>query len=220
MLRGDMTLVGPRPLPRKILDTFDPEFVAAQHRPARAHRAVAGGRPERPRHDRALELDRRYLAERSMAEDLRILARTPAACWPAPGRTEGLPARPSLTTGSSRGAAPRQVLTEIVDCLSPPALYDRRRSRRRAPPRARRARARTSFIQRLPGGTVPLPAPGSADAAGGRAVRPVALRARHLERPRGRQGRHHRARAAARQLHPLADALRLGPAAPVPRAIG
>ena len=80
VLRGDMTLVGPRPLPRKILDTFDPEFVALRStvRPGLTGLWQVAGRSDL---DMAglVALDRRYLAERSIAEDLRILARTPAA---------------------------------------------------------------------------------------------------------------------------------------------
>jgi lipopolysaccharide/colanic/teichoic acid biosynthesis glycosyltransferase len=80
VLRGDMTLVGPRPLPRSILDTFDPEFVALRRtvRPGLTGLWQVAGRSDL---DMAgLEaLDRRYLAAPSFGGDLRILVRTPAA---------------------------------------------------------------------------------------------------------------------------------------------
>ena len=80
VLRGDMSLVGPRPLPREILDTFDPEFVALRRavRPGLTGLWQVAGRSDLDMTGLE-ELDRRYLAEPSLGKDLRILARTPVA---------------------------------------------------------------------------------------------------------------------------------------------
>ncbi len=78
VLRGDMSLVGPRPLPMNILDTFDPEFVALRRmvRPGLTGLWQVAGRSDLDM--RGLEeLDRRYLAAPTLAGDLRILVRTP-----------------------------------------------------------------------------------------------------------------------------------------------
>ena len=80
VLRGDMSLVGPRPLPREILDTFDPEFVALRRtvRPGLTGLWQVAGRSDLDMTGLE-ELDRRYLAEPSLGKDLRILVRTPVA---------------------------------------------------------------------------------------------------------------------------------------------
>ena len=100
-----------------------------------------------------------------------------------------------------------------------PLRRDRRPARRRA-----RLPARAPGHDELhpapalrPHALSPLP---GADAAGGRAARPVGLRPGDLVEPRRRQGGDHRAQPAARELRALADALRLGPAAPVPERVG
>jgi lipopolysaccharide/colanic/teichoic acid biosynthesis glycosyltransferase len=80
VIRGDMALVGPRPLPAMILDTFDPDFVELRRTvpPGLTGLWQVAGRSDI---DMAglVELDRRYLAERSPTGDLRILCRTPRA---------------------------------------------------------------------------------------------------------------------------------------------
>ena len=80
VLRGDMSLVGPRPLPTSILDTFDPEFVRLRRTvpPGLTGLWQVAGRSDLDM--QGLEqLDRRYLERPSLAADLRILLRTPGA---------------------------------------------------------------------------------------------------------------------------------------------
>jgi lipopolysaccharide/colanic/teichoic acid biosynthesis glycosyltransferase len=80
VLRGDMSLVGPRPLPVSILETFDREFVALRRtvRPGLTGLWQVAGRSDLDMTGLEL-LDRQYLAGPTLAEDLRILLRTPAA---------------------------------------------------------------------------------------------------------------------------------------------
>jgi lipopolysaccharide/colanic/teichoic acid biosynthesis glycosyltransferase len=88
VLRGDMSLVGPRPLLVEYLDRYSPEQ-ARRHevRPGITGLAQVSGRnastwPER------LALDVRYVDERSLGLDVRILARTVRAVL----RREGISA--------------------------------------------------------------------------------------------------------------------------------
>ena len=80
VFRGDMSLVGPRPLPKEILDTFDAEFVALRRtvKPGLTGLWQVEGRSDLDMTGLE-ELDRRYLAEPSLGKDLRILVRTPVA---------------------------------------------------------------------------------------------------------------------------------------------
>lgn len=88
VLRGEMTLVGPPPIPPAALDPGDG---LARRRLAvkpglsclrRAQRDLAAGPISA---DRQAELDLRYIRERSLALDLQILARTLPATLTGPG---------------------------------------------------------------------------------------------------------------------------------------
>lgn len=74
LLRGDLTLVGPRPFPRYHLDAFDDEFVLARQSVAPGitgpWQIGRGGVEDQ----RRLDLD--YLARRSLAHDANLLVRT------------------------------------------------------------------------------------------------------------------------------------------------
>jgi lipopolysaccharide/colanic/teichoic acid biosynthesis glycosyltransferase len=76
VLRGDMSLVGPRPLLMAYLDRYSPEQ-ARRHevRPGVTGLAQVEGRNATTWPDR-LALDVRYVDERNLAMDLRILWRT------------------------------------------------------------------------------------------------------------------------------------------------
>jgi len=79
VLAGDMSLVGPRPLLVQYLDRYTPEQ-ARRHevRPGLTGLAQVSGRNATTWEER-LALDVRYVDERSLLLDLRILARTVAA---------------------------------------------------------------------------------------------------------------------------------------------
>jgi lipopolysaccharide/colanic/teichoic acid biosynthesis glycosyltransferase len=80
ILLGDMSLVGPRPLQAEPLAALRPEFRALRSsvRPGLTGLWQISGRSETD--IRGLEeLDAEYVRTRSLAGDLRILARTPAA---------------------------------------------------------------------------------------------------------------------------------------------
>ena len=76
VLRGDMSLVGPRPLLVEYLDLYSPEQ-ARRHevRPGLTGLAQVAGRNLLD-WDERFALDVRYVEERSLALDLRILGRT------------------------------------------------------------------------------------------------------------------------------------------------
>ena len=76
VLRGDMSLVGPRPLLVEYLDLYSPEQ-ARRHevRPGLTGLAQVAGR-NLVDWDERFALDVRYVQERSLALDLRILGRT------------------------------------------------------------------------------------------------------------------------------------------------
>ena len=79
IVRGDMSLVGPRPLQAEPLAALRPEFRALRCtvRPGLTGLWQVSGRSETDL--RGLEeLDAEYIRRRSLALDLRILARTPA----------------------------------------------------------------------------------------------------------------------------------------------
>ena len=78
LLRGDITLVGPRPLPLHYWDRFrGEEYRRFEVRPGITGLAQVSGRNTLDWPDR-LALDARYVRERSLLGDLRILARTVA----------------------------------------------------------------------------------------------------------------------------------------------
>ena len=80
VLRGDMSLVGPRPLAEDFVAVLDPAFLDARRdiRPGLTGLWQVSGRGDLD--TEGLEaLDREYLAHRSVRLDLEILARTPAA---------------------------------------------------------------------------------------------------------------------------------------------
>ncbi len=76
LLRGDITLVGPRPLPVRYWDRFvGDEYRRFQVRPGITGLAQVAGR-NRLDWDERLALDVRYVETRSVIGDLRILLRT------------------------------------------------------------------------------------------------------------------------------------------------
>jgi lipopolysaccharide/colanic/teichoic acid biosynthesis glycosyltransferase len=76
LLRGDITLVGPRPLPVHYWDRYrGDEYRRFEVRPGITGLAQVSGRNTLSWDDR-LALDVRYVAERSIHSDLRILCRT------------------------------------------------------------------------------------------------------------------------------------------------
>ena len=77
VLRGDMSLVGPRPpLPHEVAQ-YDDEMAPPAPGPPRHDRPVAGLRPLRPRLvDEAIRLDLYYVDNWSMLQDLTILSKT------------------------------------------------------------------------------------------------------------------------------------------------
>ena len=108
ILRGDMSLVGPRPLPCDYTPLFS-ETEARRHwvRPGLFGLAQAAGRNAVPWRQR-LALDARYVATISLGGDLAILAR----CLGVLARGEGAAAPGHATMPAFRGAAqpPRSVI--------------------------------------------------------------------------------------------------------------
>lgn len=99
VLRGDMSLVGPRPLLVRYLDRYSPRQ-ARRHevRPGVTGLAQISGRNAISWDDK-LELDVRYVETRSFVGDLRILARTVLQVV----SREGVTAEGSVTTAEFRG---------------------------------------------------------------------------------------------------------------------
>jgi len=93
VLRGDMSLVGPRPLLVEYLEHYSPEQ-ARRHevRPGITGLAQVSGRNASTWEER-LALDVRYVEQRSLAMDLRILGRTVRAVL----RREGVSAEGHAT---------------------------------------------------------------------------------------------------------------------------
>ena len=79
VVRGDMSLVGPRPLPAYVLDTLPAEFVRLRRsvRPGLTGLWQVSGRSDGDMAE-LVRMDTEYLKLASFALDLRILARTPA----------------------------------------------------------------------------------------------------------------------------------------------
>lgn len=99
VLRGDMSLVGPRPLLPEYLDRYSPRQ-ARRHevRPGLTGLAQVSGRNALAWDDR-LELDVRYVETWSLPGDLRILARTVASVV----RGDGITAAEHATMPSFEG---------------------------------------------------------------------------------------------------------------------
>jgi len=101
VLRGEMSLVGPRPLPPGYLALFTPEqAVRLRVRPGLCGLAQAAGRNAVPWRQR-LSLDARYVTTISLAGDLAILAR----CLGVLARGEGAAAPGHATMPAFRGPA-------------------------------------------------------------------------------------------------------------------
>jgi lipopolysaccharide/colanic/teichoic acid biosynthesis glycosyltransferase len=86
VLRGDMSLVGPRPLPDFVIDALPSEFVDVRRavRPGMTGLWQVSGRSDGDIGE-LIRLDRSYLASASLALDLRILSLTPRAVLSATG---------------------------------------------------------------------------------------------------------------------------------------
>jgi lipopolysaccharide/colanic/teichoic acid biosynthesis glycosyltransferase len=102
VLRGDMSLVGPRPLLVEYLDLYSPRQ-ARRHevRPGLTGLAQVAGR-NLVDWDERFELDVRYVESRSMALDLRIIGQTVAAVV----RREGISGEGEATMAPFRGSEP------------------------------------------------------------------------------------------------------------------
>ena len=100
VLRGDMSLVGPRPLLMEYLDRYSPRQ-ARRHeiRPGLTGLAQVQGRNLVAWEDR-LELDVHYVETRSLALDLAIIARTVGAVL----RREGISGEGSTTMAPFQGS--------------------------------------------------------------------------------------------------------------------
>ena len=85
VIRGDMSLVGPRPaLPREV-DAYD-GGIAGGFDAARHHRALAGRVPMNDEFDERAELDLKYIDHWSIWRDLGIIVRTVPAVLSLTGR--------------------------------------------------------------------------------------------------------------------------------------
>jgi lipopolysaccharide/colanic/teichoic acid biosynthesis glycosyltransferase len=102
VLRGDMSLVGPRPLLVEYLDLYSPRQ-ARRHevRPGLTGLAQVAGRNLVGWEER-FELDVRYVETRSLRLDLRIIGQTVAAVL----RREGISGEGEATMAPFRGSAP------------------------------------------------------------------------------------------------------------------
>ena len=101
MLRGTLSLVGPRPLPTAYLPRYSPEQ-ARRHevRPGITGWAQVNGR-NRLSWDEKFRLDVWYVDHRSLALDLRILVLTLVAVF----RRSGISAAGEATMGEFNGTA-------------------------------------------------------------------------------------------------------------------
>lgn len=108
VLRGDMSLVGPRPLPTSYLELYSPEQ-ARRHdvRPGVTGLAQVSGRNGLSWEDR-LRLDVEYVREKSLLLDLRLLVRTVLVVLRRDGvSAEGHSTCPAFTGSDASGAADR-----------------------------------------------------------------------------------------------------------------
>lgn len=101
VVRGDMSLVGPRPLLMEYLDRYTPRQ-ARRHevRPGITGLAQVSGRNALTWEEK-FDLDVQYVEQRSLALDLRILLRTAAAVL----RRQGISADGRATMSEFRGVA-------------------------------------------------------------------------------------------------------------------
>ena len=106
VVRGDMSLVGPRPLLMEYLSRYSPEQ-AGRHAvpPGLTGLAQVAGRNDLPWEER-LRLDVEYTATRSLGLDLRILARTVVLVCGRTGITGGGSATMPEFLGTARQDAP------------------------------------------------------------------------------------------------------------------
>ncbi len=104
VLRGDMALVGPRPLYLEYVPLYTPEQARRlEVRPGITGLAQVSGRNELPWEQR-LALDVQYVDTRSVLLDLRILARTAERVVSRDGVTQTGHATNEMFTGSRRQA--------------------------------------------------------------------------------------------------------------------
>jgi lipopolysaccharide/colanic/teichoic acid biosynthesis glycosyltransferase len=103
VIRGDMSLVGPRPAPLDQIDAYGHrERIRLQVRPGLTGWAQIHGRNAIPWSER-IEYDLWYVENRSLALDLRILFRTPIVLWTGRGvyGRDGRNAAPKFASRSS-----------------------------------------------------------------------------------------------------------------------
>ena len=104
VVRGDMSLVGPRPLLMQYLDRYSPEQARRhQVRPGLTGLAQVSGRNDISWDDR-LRLDVEYVCRHSLGTDLRILARTVCLVL----RRTGINAAGAATMTEFLGPSPRR----------------------------------------------------------------------------------------------------------------
>ena len=104
ILRGDMSLVGPRPFPTSYRDLYTPEqFRRHAVRPGLTGLAQVNGRNELD-WEKRFAYDLRYVDHWSLSLDARILARTAVAVL----RRRGINAPGTATAHEFRGTAPEQ----------------------------------------------------------------------------------------------------------------
>ena len=76
VIRGDMSLVGPRPKPRELIDRYRSHYLETLAvRPGLSHLPGVSGR-NTLRRSQMIELDQRYVRDITLAGDLRLLLRT------------------------------------------------------------------------------------------------------------------------------------------------
>ena len=222
VLRGEMSLVGPRPIVADELVHYDGQAAVVLRGAAGADRALAGRRAERHR------LPERGWRSTCSMRRRRASGATSGSCCgrPRPSSPAGAPIEPRGRAGDEGRAGP---------------LLARRHARRRAGARGALrdlSRGRHLHAGARSGGDLaadrPAPHPhlvpagargaaalsqdAAADADGARGVRPRRLRPGGVERGGAGQGGDPAARRGACLLLPLADALHLGPGAAVPAA--
>ena len=76
VIRGDMSLVGPRPKPRELIDRYRSHYLETLAvRPGLSHLPGVSGR-NTLRRSQMIEMDQRYVRDITLAGDLRLLLRT------------------------------------------------------------------------------------------------------------------------------------------------
>ena len=75
VIRGDMSLVGPRPKPRELIDRYRSHYLETLAvRPGLSH--LPGVSAQHPRRSQMIEMDQRYVRDITLSGDLRLLLRT------------------------------------------------------------------------------------------------------------------------------------------------